>query len=330
MGFIRYLVVNAEGTAVTRKVDVPVGYSPMVHDIHITESSVLLLDFPCRFNLERAMEGHQLPYVGRRRARRAGVLLDGTADDVRWCEVDPCYVFHPLNAFDLPDGRIQMEVARHPAMFRKVTNGPAEGEPTLDRWTLDPATGRTIEERLDDRSHEFLGMTSDVSAEQRYGYTVGFVGDEGPGYKHDLVDGTIEVHDFGPGCATQEMVFVPRSRRLDRQPVERGRRLDHELCARRDDRHGQRRDPRRPGLQRRAGRHRPPAPAGAVRLSWQLGAHREVMHTGPPRTDTHETQGSQRRSPVRAVSSLRSWLPAPIRNHQTQAFLNVAAPASTR
>ncbi|NDH10262.1 MAG: hypothetical protein EBY44_00710, partial [Actinobacteria bacterium] len=23
-------------------------------------------------------------------------------------------------------------------------------------------------------------------------------------------DGTIEVHDFGPGCATQEMVFVPR------------------------------------------------------------------------------------------------------------------------
>ena len=44
----------------------------------------------------------------------------------------------------------------------------------------------------------------------RYGYTVGFVGDEGPGYKHDLVDGTIEVHDFGPGCATQEMVFVPR------------------------------------------------------------------------------------------------------------------------
>ena len=104
-----------------------------------------------------------------------------------------------------------MEVARHPAMFRKITNGPAEGEPTLDRWTLDPATGRTVEERLDDRSHEFprhderrLGRAA------RYGYTVGFVGDEGPGYKHDLVDGTIEVHDFGPGCATQEMVFVPR------------------------------------------------------------------------------------------------------------------------
>jgi carotenoid cleavage dioxygenase len=159
------------------------------------------------------MEGHQLPYVWvDNEPGRVGVLpLDGTADDVQWCEVDPCYVFHPLNAFDLSDGRIQMEVARHPAMFRNITNGPAEGEPTLDRWTLNPATGRAVEERLDDRSHEFprhderrLGRAA------RYGYTVGFVGDEGPGYKHDLIDGTIEMHDFGPGCATQEMVFVPR------------------------------------------------------------------------------------------------------------------------
>ena len=211
--FIRYLVVNAEGTAVTRKVDVPVGYSPMVHDIHITESSVLLLDFRADSTLSGRWRATNCPTCGSTTSpTRVGVLpLDGTADDVRWCEVDPCYVFHPLNAFDLPDGRIQMEVARHPALFRKVTNGPAEGEPTLDRWTLDPATGRTIEERLDDRSHEFprhderrLGRAA------RYGYTVGFVGDEGPGYKHDLVDSTIEVHDFGTGRATQEMVFVPR------------------------------------------------------------------------------------------------------------------------
>ena len=111
----------------------------MVHDIHITESSVLLLDFPCRFNLERAMEGTSCPTCGSTTSPDASAFsLDGTADDVRWCEVDPCYVFHPLNAFDLPDGRIQMEVARHPAMFRKITNGPAEGEPTLDRWTSTP------------------------------------------------------------------------------------------------------------------------------------------------------------------------------------------------
>lgn len=211
--FIRYLVVSADGTTVTRRVDVPVGYSPMVHDVHITESSVLLFDFPCRFNLEKAMEGHQLPYLWVDDApARVGVLpLDGGADAVRWCEVDPCYVFHPCNAFDLPDGRIQMEVARHDSMFRTVTNGPAERPPTFERWTLDPATGTTREERLDDRVHEFPRHDERrLGRRARYGYTVGFTGAEGPGYKHDLETGAVEVHDFGPGRATQEMVFVPR------------------------------------------------------------------------------------------------------------------------
>ncbi|MEM8706033.1 MAG: carotenoid oxygenase family protein [Actinomycetota bacterium] len=211
--FLRYLVVNAEGTEVTKKVDVPLGYSPMVHDIHVTETAALLLDFPVRFNLDAAMNGSSLPYEWvEDEPGRIGVLpLDGTADDVRWCEVDPCYVFHPLNAFDLPDGRIQLDVARHPAMFRKVKNGPSEGDPTLDRWILDPATGRTTEERLDDRTHEFPRHDERrLGRETRYGYTVGFVGDEGPGYKHDFRAGTVEVHDFGPGRATQEMVFVPR------------------------------------------------------------------------------------------------------------------------
>lgn len=211
--FIRYLVVDAEGTEVVKKVDVPVGYSPMVHDIHITESSALLLDFPCRFNLDAAMAGHQLPYLWVDDApARVGVLpLDGDASDVRWCEVDPCYVFHPCNAFDRPDGRIQMEVARHEAMFRTVVNGPSEGDPTFERWILDPATGKTTEERLDDRAHEFPRHDERrLGREARYAYTVGFTGNEGPGYKHDLRTGAIEVHHFGPRRATQEMVFVPR------------------------------------------------------------------------------------------------------------------------
>ena len=176
--FIRYLVVNADGTEVTKKVDVPVGYSPMVHDIHITETAALLFDFPCRFDLDAAMAGHQLPYLWvEDEPGRVGVLpLDGGADDVRWCEVDPCYVFHPCNAFDLPDGRIQMEVARHEAMFRTVTNGPAEGVPTFERWTLDPATGTTTEEQLDDRAHEFPRHDERrLGRHARFGYTVGFL-----------------------------------------------------------------------------------------------------------------------------------------------------------
>ena len=159
------------------------------------------------------MRGVGLPYRWQEDyPARLGLLpREGDGDDVTWVDIEPCYIFHPLNAYDLEDGSVVFDASRHARMFASSNVGPEEGPPTLDRWTLDPATGRTIEERLDDRSHEFprhderrLGRAA------RYGYTVGFVGDEGPGYKHDLVDGTIEVHDFGPGCATQEMVFVPR------------------------------------------------------------------------------------------------------------------------
>ncbi|MBT5140445.1 MAG: carotenoid oxygenase [Acidimicrobiaceae bacterium] len=211
--FVRYLVVDTTGS-VRHHVDVPVGHSPMVHDIAITESSILLLDFPCHFDLDIAMTGAQLPYVWKDdQPARVGVLpRDGSAEDVRWCEVDPCYVFHPMNAFDLGDGRIQLDVARHNSVFDKVRNGPSEGDPTLDRWILDPATGRTEETRLDDRSHEFPRHDERLEGrESRWGYTVGFTGAEGPAYKHDLINGGIEVHPFGTGRVSQEMVFVPRA-----------------------------------------------------------------------------------------------------------------------
>ena len=211
--FVRYLVVGVDGR-VKHRVDVPTGHSPMIHDCAITESSVLLFDFPVHFDLEAAMAGSQLPYRWKPDApSRVGVLpLDGEAGDVKWCEVEPCFVFHPLNAFDRGDGTIQLEVARHDSMFNTVTNGPNEGAPTFDRWILDPANGTTKEERLDDRSHEFPRHDERlIGKDSRYGYTIGFVGDEGPAYKHDLHTGSIETHGFGPGRTTQEMIFVPRT-----------------------------------------------------------------------------------------------------------------------
>jgi carotenoid cleavage dioxygenase len=211
--FARYVVVGVDGR-VRRQVDVPLGHSPMIHDCAITESAVLILDLPCHFSLEAAMEGPTLPYRWYPDGpSRVGVLpLDGTADDVRWCEVEPCYVFHPLNAFDLGDGRIQLDVARHDSVFDSVVNGPAESTPTLDRWILDPATGTTTEERLDDRNQEFPRVDERaVGRRARYGYTVGFTGGEGPAYRIDLETGAVDVHRFGPGRVTMEMVFVPRT-----------------------------------------------------------------------------------------------------------------------
>ncbi|MDW3220563.1 MAG: carotenoid oxygenase family protein [Acidimicrobiales bacterium] len=210
---VRYVVVGTDGR-VRHQVDVPVGHSPMIHDCSITESAVLVLDFPVHFDLNEAMAGSGLPYRWQADApSRIGVLpFDAPGDAVQWCELDPCFVFHPLNSFDRPDGTIQLDVAKHQRVFDTVTNGPAEGPPQLYRWILDPAKGTVSEELLDDRNQEFPRVDErKVGKDARYGYTVGFVGEEGPAYKRDLHANTTEIHDFGPGRSSQEMVFVPRA-----------------------------------------------------------------------------------------------------------------------
>lgn len=214
---VRYLVVGADGR-VRRSVDVPTGHSPMIHDCAITESAVLILDLPVHFDLDAAMAGASLPYRWQPdEVCRVGVLpFDAPGDAVRWCELDPCFVFHPMNAFDRPDGTIQIDVCRHDRMFDTVVNGPAEGPPVFTRWVLDPTKGTVSEEVLDERNQEFPRVDERmVGKPARYGYTVGFVGEEGPAYKRDLTTNTVETHGFGPGRSSQEMVFVPRSADAD-------------------------------------------------------------------------------------------------------------------
>jgi carotenoid cleavage dioxygenase len=211
---VRYLVVGTDGR-VRRSVEVPVPGGPMVHDCAITETSVLLFDLPCTFDLDLAMGGTALPYRWNEGyGARVGVLpRDGGADDVRWCEVEPCYVFHPLNAYDTGDGRIVVDVVRYPTMFSRDVLGPGDGPTRLDRWTIDPSAGKVIEETLDDHPQEFPRLDERlVGKPHRYGYGA-FWGPVALAYaiKHDLAAGTSEVHDYGPGRATMEPVFVPRA-----------------------------------------------------------------------------------------------------------------------
>lgn len=211
--FVRHVVVDINGR-VRHQTDVPLGHSPMVHDCSLTETSVLVLDFPVHFDLDAAMTGSGLPYRWNPDGIcRVGVLpLDAPGDQVQWCELDPCFAFHPMNSFDMADGRIQLDICKHETMFNAVTNAPTDSPPELYRWILDPTKGTVSEELLDDRNQEFPRVDERmVGKEARYGYTIGFVGAEGPAYKRDLVTNETEQHDFGPGRASQEMVFVPRS-----------------------------------------------------------------------------------------------------------------------
>ena len=111
---------------------------------------------------------------------------EGGNADVRWFDVEPCYVFHPMNAYDEGD-TIVLDVVRHPKMFDDEHLGPNEGPPTLDRWTVDLADGKVRESRFDDRGQEFPRVDERlVGKRHRYGYAPAI--DEGPAGAGDLLN----------------------------------------------------------------------------------------------------------------------------------------------
>ncbi len=214
--WLRYHVVNADGELV-RSEDIDIKGPSMVHDFAITERHVVFLDLPVVFDFDlvgkRPFPAQWKPDYG----ARVGVMpRDGGNADVRWFDVELCYVFHPLNAYD-DNGKVVIDVARHSKMFDKDIYGPAELPPTLDRWTIDQAAGKVIEERLDERPQEFPRVDDRVVGRRhRYGYTTHVGRDEdwiafGQLLKHDLRAGTVEARTLGPGTHASEGVFVAAS-----------------------------------------------------------------------------------------------------------------------
>lgn len=229
---IDYSVVSPDGVVVRRE-DVPVPGSPMVHDMSITERYAVFYDLPVVFDMESAMAGARLPYVwSNDYGARVGVLpRDGEGTEgLRWFEVDPCYVFHPMNAHDAvgPDGSelVVLDLVRHDRVFDASRLGPDESVPTLWRWTIDLTHGAIHTEQLHDDTVEFPRVDERlVGRPYRYGWAASVAAHHGDGRgvvfdgasiaKFDLVAGTVEHHDVGAGRAAGEAVFVPRDAAAD-------------------------------------------------------------------------------------------------------------------
>ncbi|WP_051683160.1 8'-apo-carotenoid 13,14-cleaving dioxygenase [Sphingomonas sp. UNC305MFCol5.2] len=212
-GTIRYLVIGPDGT-VRREVKVPVRSGPMIHDFAFTGRFAILLDLPVTFSLTAAISGYQFPYRwNENHEAHVGLLpRDGGAEDVVWCPLDPCFVFHAVNAHDAADGSVVLDLIVHDKMFWRRTSGPDSERCSLERWTIDPV-GRTVTRTtLDPAPQEFPRCDERrLGQPYRYAYTMAMVDPFlGTGlFKQDLVNGTRQAHDFGPDRHPCEFIFVP-------------------------------------------------------------------------------------------------------------------------
>jgi carotenoid cleavage dioxygenase-like enzyme len=210
--FLTYHRADRTGElVVSRPIDVP--GATMMHDFQLTENFVIFLDLPVVFDRALAMGPVEtMPFTWQPEyGARLGVLRrDDPYGEVRWLSIDPCYIFHTLNAHD--DGsRIVLYAARYPHL-----NAPDLGASlaTLWRWTIDLATGTVAEEQLDDQTAEFPRVDDRLAGqESRYGHliTAGGLGSDRPSalLRYDLATGTVDRHELGPGRHAAEAAFAP-------------------------------------------------------------------------------------------------------------------------
>ena len=215
--FVRHIVLSQEGKVV-REQPIAVKHGPSIHDCAFTARFVIILDLPVTFSMKALIGGHRFPYQWNPTHRaRVGLLpRDGTDDDMIWCDVDPCYVFHAANAYEDGNGQVILDVVAYDTMFADSLKGP-DATGRFERWTIDPMARHVTRRVVDSSAQEFprpderrLGLP------YRYAYTIALPDDGNTQftgatklYKHDLEAGTRQVHEFGGGCHPGEFVFVP-------------------------------------------------------------------------------------------------------------------------
>ena len=217
--FLTYYRADASGDLVEAEpIDLP---NPvMMHDWNVTRNHVVFMDLPVVFDLKAAMRGEP-PLAFRPDAgARLGVMKrNGAGGQVRWFEIEPCYVFHPVNAYETGDTIVLHVCRQQQAMaggFENVYGGEATTG-RLWRWTIDLADGSVKEEQLDDAAADFPRINdSRVGLPARWGYTAS-LDPAAPSltlgrylYKYDLQTGVRQSRDFGPDVHLGEPVFIPR------------------------------------------------------------------------------------------------------------------------
>ena len=140
-----YGVTDASGR-VTRRDDFKAPFSSMAHDFLVTRRHALFPVLPLTGDLRRAMRGGP-PFAWEPdKGSHVGVMRrDAGVKSMRWFTTEPCYVFHPMNAWEEGE-TIFADVMEYPVapLFPNADGSmPDAASARLVRWTFDLVGPRT-------------------------------------------------------------------------------------------------------------------------------------------------------------------------------------------
>jgi carotenoid cleavage dioxygenase-like enzyme len=214
--YLVYLRVSPDGTLV-QKEEIEVRGPTMMHDFAASEKHAIFMDLPVVFSLEDALKGI-MPFAwSDSYPARMGIMpRTGSNADVRWFEVEPCYVFHTMNAYD-EGNSVVLDACRFSEVWRNPGEMQGDGSLTLHRFTFDLSSGNVKEETLDERSQEFPRISPGVVGQKnRFGFAVHLDSSENsdqPDFKGimktDFQSGATQLHEYGPGRSSGEAIYIP-------------------------------------------------------------------------------------------------------------------------
>ncbi|HEX2561462.1 carotenoid oxygenase family protein [Phenylobacterium sp.] len=218
---VAYGVTDAKGEVVRRDVfEAP--YASMVHDFLVTERFALFPILPLTGSIERAMSGRPAYAWEPEKGAFVGVMRrDADVSTIRWFNAGPCYVFHPMNAWEEGE-KIHADVMRYERapLFPNPDGSP--GRPCgarLVRWTFDLAGGSdaVVETPLEDLMGEFPRFDERrAGLPYRHGWYAADTRDSDTikmnAIAHiDLQAGRRQVWELPAGDFASEPVFTPRT-----------------------------------------------------------------------------------------------------------------------
>ena len=220
--YVTYHRLSADGQLV-QSAPIEVPGPTMMHDFAITENHAVFLDLPMTFQPRQGLPFGWSDEYG----ARLGVMPLARPGEVRWFEIDPCFVFHVGNAHEDAAGRIVLDLARYSRdsiadLWESIggarhPTGPGAaaavtGLARINRFTLDPATGTASAVELDERGVEFPTVDDDlVGRPSRYLYAVADSGADAAIVRFDGQLGTTTAYELGTDVVAGEAVFVPAS-----------------------------------------------------------------------------------------------------------------------
>ena len=171
---------------------------------------------PVQRRIVNSLPGCHTGWAPERQARVGVMPREGTAADIRWFDVNACYVFHPLNAYDDADRGKRTSCGTRRCSPRAIPSCRA-----TQHWTSGPSTSpraRSPRSASTTPGRSSLASTSDWSADGTATDTRSASREtrrDSPRpnaiLKHDLTTRRTQSCAFGAGREPGEFVFVQSS-----------------------------------------------------------------------------------------------------------------------